>query len=363
MAKDTATAQKSSVGRRRRRLRVLGLILQSLLLAVALVGIYGFSKLDMIHFDELDPIRVNKLTPETEERLKGFMTIALFGSDNRTQGDYGEGSRSDSIMVAVINNDTKEVKIVSVYRDTYLDVNGTLRKCNAAYSFGGVQGAIQMLNDNLDLNIQDYVAVDFKALADVVDVLGGLDFVIDDDEAYHMNNSYIHFVEENVGRTSSEVHGSPEPQHFDGIQVVSYCRVRYTAGNDFRRAERQRMVIQLIVDKIKHMNILQANDVLNAVFPEISTNLNLGDILGLASHMMDYSIVDTHGFPFAMRSGTLGSAGSVVVPCTLATNVADLHAYLYGTEGYIPSEEVLALSSRIVNNSGFNESSALDYGY
>lgn len=365
MANKNAPVRKRG-SRRKRRRRIL--IIEVVILILLIIGIYIWSRIGLIHFDDIAPVATNKLDSKTSKMLEDkYTTIALFGSDNRTQGDYKEGN-SDTIIVAVINNESKEVKLMSVYRDTLMDVDGkgTIYKCNSAYARGGVEGSMAMLNRNLDLNIQDYVAVDFAAMAHAVDAVGGLEIELTDQEAAVMNIAYIHYVEESIGekpKTKNANEVTAGKHLLNGVQVVSYCRVRYTAGNDFRRAERQRYVVQLLADKMKSMDLVQANKVITSVFPDISTSLSLSQILGLASHMSDYSMGDQHGFPFAMNTGSFGKRGDCVVPCTLASNVTQMYSYLYDQSDYQPTDTVQKISKSIQSLTGMSEKSAVDQGY
>ncbi len=345
--------------RKKRRRRIL--IAELVILVLLIGGVYVGSKLDMINFSQLIA-GTNALDEETRKLMEGYTTIAVFGVDNRSNGDYDTGN-SDVIMLANINNETKEVKLVSVYRDTAMDVDGdgTLQKCNYAYNHGGPDEAVEMLNRNLDLDIDGYVAVDFYALAGVVDALGGLEIELTDEEAKWMNEAYIHFLEQELGRTSEEVTGGL--QTLDGIQTVAYCRVRYTAGDDFKRAERQRLVLSLLVDKVKKMNVFQMNDLINAVFPNVATSFNLSQILGMASVMRDYELTETRGYPFAMHVQSWKGRGDMVVPCTMESNIKQLHQYLFGEEDYQPTSTVQEISDAIYDRSGLGEEDALNYGY
>ena len=173
---------------------------------------------------------------------KGYTNIALFGVDSR-DGNLGKGNRTDCIIVASLNNETKEVKMISVYRDTLLDLSdGTLQKCNAAYSYGGPTQAVNMLNLNLDLDIQKYVTVDFSAIADAIDLLGGVEIEIKEEEIQYLNK----FVQETADSAGKEAHRVETAglQLLDGVQATTYARIRSTAGGDFTRTERQRLVIE-----------------------------------------------------------------------------------------------------------------------
>lgn len=285
--------------------------------------------------------------------LKGYTNIALFGLDNRSNGSF-EAGNSDVIMIASINNDTKEVRLVSVFRDTFLNVSDdstySFRKANYAYNKGGAEEAIKMLNRNLDLDIQDYVVVDFQAVTEAIDLLGGVEVEIDAAEAKWMD----FYINETAQVTGHEAHSITQPGVYtlDGVQATSYCRIRYTAGDDFKRAQRQREIISKMVAKAKQSDLLTINKIIDSVLDDISTNFTAGEMISLASQLMNYELADTTGFPFRLTTATLGKKGSVVVPCDLVTNVTDLHKYLFNDYKYTPSNTVTSFSQAIISETG-----------
>lgn len=345
--------------RKRRRKRFL--IAELFILVILLGVLFVWSKVGMVDWEDIGEIEIND--PSLNELLSDYMTFAVFGVDNREMGNYKSGN-SDSIMIVAINknkNDVgkKEARIISVYRDTYLDVGeGKYSKCNAAYSKGGPAQALEMLNKNLDLNIQNYVAVDFKAVIDAVDAVGGVEIEVLPEEA-EVLNTYLPELVDVTGYDASWVY--PGYQTLDGIQAMAYCRIRYTAGNDFRRAERQRTVLKQLFEKAKTSNLAQLNSLVNAIFPEVSTSLSLPACLSLAAGIADYDISDTAGWPFDMRTDNLGSTGDINVPCTLSSNVIKAHEYLYQDPAYYPSPIVNAISEEIRSQTGLSEQDAINY--
>lgn len=356
--------KKLTRSQKRRKRRKTILIIEVIVLLLLLAALFLWLKVGLINWDDLKDLKTNDLDAETQELLDDYTTIALFGVDNRSTGNYDTGN-SDSIMICSINNNTKEVKLVSVYRDTCLDVDGdeTFRKCNYAYNHGGPQSAIEMLNRNLDLNIQKYVSVDFYALAEAVDALGGIELDITDEEASYMNGTggYIAMTAEITGRKGGNV--SVGHQTVNGVQAVAYCRIRYTAGGDFGRAERQRTVLEQMVAKLNGAGIGDLNNLVDAVFDDIGTNFTMSQIISMASSMKDYQLAGTAGFPFAKRTGNFGSQGSLVVPCTLESNVKFLHAYLFDNKDAQLSDELRKISDDIENYTGYTQDDALDYGF
>lgn len=265
-----------------------------------------------------------------------------------TVGALTKNTRSDSIIIASINQDTKEVKLVSVYRDTFMNLgNDKYNKCNAAYAGGGPKQAISMLNANLDLDIKEFVTIGFAGLIDVIDSLGGVQMDITKEEISHLNN-YQYCIAENLKRDYTPVNNAGL-QVLDGMQATGYCRIRYTKGDDFRRAERQRNVLKAIMDKSKGASVTQLVDIANNVFEEVYTSFGLTEITELLGEAAEYRVVADDGFPQAdMRwTGNIGSPGDCIVPKDLASNVSWLHEFLFDESGYVPSSEVQGYSNHI----------------
>ena len=344
---------------RKKRRKVL-FILEIIVLLLFIGGLYVYgqisAKLDKIDIQETDLQEQDIVTNDQAPQMTGYTTTyALFGLDHRSRNEKLNTENSDTIIVASINNDTKAVKLVSVYRDTLLNVkDDTYSKANAAYALGGPAQAVNMLNTNLDLNITDYVSIDFDALVTVVDCLGGLDIPLSYAEIVHMNNYCVETAEE-TGKSYTPVE-LPEPKpedqeaivgtyHLNGVQATSYCRIRYTASLDMGRTERQRRVIQMIVDKAKKAGLSTIFDIMDQVFPMVKTSVSKTEILKLIPAMIGYCIDETTGFPQDYKFATV--KGSVIVPTTLDSNVLKLHQFLYGNTNYTPTQDVLNKSAQI----------------
>ena len=343
---------------RKKRRKVL-FILEIIVLLLFIGGLYVYgqisAKLDKIDIQETDLQEQDIVTNDQAPQMTGYTTYALFGLDHRSRNEKLNTENSDTIIIASINNDTKAVKLVSVYRDTLLNVkDDTYSKANAAYALGGPAQAVNMLNTNLDLNITDYVSIDFDALVTVVDCLGGLDIPLSYAEIVHMNNYCVETAEE-TGKSYTPVE-LPEPKpedqeaivgtyHLNGVQATSYCRIRYTASLDMGRTERQRRVIQMIVDKAKKAGLSTIFDIMDQVFPMVKTSVSKTEILKLIPAMIGYSIDETKGFPQDYKFATV--KGSVIVPTTLDSNVLKLHQFLYGNTNYTPTQDVLNKSAQI----------------
>lgn len=343
---------------RKKRRKVL-FILEIIVLLLFIGGLYVYgqisAKLDKIDIQETDLQEQDIVTNDQAPQMTGYTTYALFGLDHRSRNEKLNTENSDTIIVASINNDTKAVKLVSVYRDTLLNVkDDTYSKANAAYALGGPAQAVNMLNTNLDLNITDYVSIDFDALVTVVDCLGGLDIPLSYAEIVHMNNYCVETAEE-TGKSYTPVE-LPEPKpedqeaivgtyHLNGVQATSYCRIRYTASLDMGRTERQRRVIQMIVDKAKKAGLSTIFDIMDQVFPMVKTSVSKTEILKLIPAMIGYSIDETTGFPQDYKFATVKD--SVIVPTTLDSNVLKLHQFLYGNTNYTPTQDVLNKNAQI----------------
>lgn len=292
--------------------------------------------------------KINEQLPDSSH-MEGYRNIALFGVDSRS-GALAKGTLSDCIIIASINQETGDVKLVSVYRDTYLNLsNDKYDKCNHAYSYGGAEQAIKMLNMNLDLNITDFVTVGFEGLTATVDALGGVYLDVDEEELKHIN-SYQKTMAEDLKISWTPVENTGY-QKLNGLQATAYCRIRYRKGNDFARAAAQREVIQAIADTAKKADLKTLTKVANDVSQYVYTSIKMDEILSLLGEIAGYNIVDEGGFPEASMRGadTLGSKGSCVFPINLKENVVWLHEFLFGDTNYEPSKEVQS-NSKVIHD-------------
>ena len=359
-----AKKMRTKAMKRRRRRRIL-FFFEVLILLILVGGIFVYAqinkKLDLMQESDVDMSQVG--VNEGVEDVKGYQTIALVGLDNTSDTlDYGN---SDTMIIASINNDTKKVKLVSLYRDTYLNVGtdpkgneDTYTKANAAYAYGGAQQLMTMMNKNLDLSLDGYVTVDFAAVAETIDLLGGLDIEMTADEVEHMNN-YCVETSEATGKSYEEIYPEDGVHHLNGVQAVSYARIRKTAGNDFRRAARQRLGIYKMVEKAKNSSWTTLNKIVDTVCPMVATSLSKADILKMGMNMITYDIEDQSGFPTKHLEGeTIKDAvgTDAVLPVTLEQNVIALHQFLYPEEtDYVPSATVQEYSDHIIEESGYGE--------
>ena len=334
--------------------KVLGiLILILVILAIIALGSGYFfirGKLSKMQQVDIDENNLN-VSQTVAENLSGYRNIAIYGVDSR-DSDLGEGNRSDCIIIASINNDTKEINLISVYRDTYVDIDGYgLDKITHAYAYGGPELALKTLNENLDLNVTEFVTVNFDAVADAVNALGGIEINIESDEVEALN-SVISDTSKHTGMTSDFI-TEPGIQTLDGVQAVSYARIRHTDGGDYRRTERMRTVIEAMFEKLKTKSLGEINDLADQILPEIYTNIGPDEIIMLAPTILQYEINESIGWPYDVEGITLDLWYGV--PVTLESNVKELHMEAFGEESYTPSEAVQEISDRIIERTGYSE--------
>ena len=362
-----ALEEKRRAKKKKRRRRIGILVAEVIILSVLCVFAYATVKMDKLDFNFLDEDKL-----EVYKDTGPYTNIALFGLDAREGESIESGVRSDSMMIASINNETNEVKVVSIFRDTLLkQQDGTFDKANAAYSYGGPQEAIALLNRNLDLDIKNYMSVDFKALSDVIDALGGMELELTAEEVVHMNNYCVETSEvtgKDYERIEPEVAGT---YHLNGVQATSYARIRATAGGDYKRAERQRLVIEKIVEKAQKANLKTLDKIIDVVFPQVSTSFSSKDLIGIAANALSYQLGETQGFPYSIADTDVvdGYEGSYVVPSDFDGDVKKLHEFLFNEKDYQVSDTVKEISHEIdvmsgaIVEDGYIDEYGTDEGY
>lgn len=338
-------------------LKIFLIILLVLVIFILGLGVAGYTfvngKIGKMQKENIDTTAVG-INEETKQELKGYRNIALLGIDSRAD-DYGLGNRSDCMMIASINQETNEIKLISVYRDTYVYVmeNGTKRldKITHAYSYGGAQNTLKSLNEAMDLNITEFVTVNFDAVIAAVDSLGGVYIDIDKSEIKYVND-YIDATSESSGVKSSHITHSGR-QKLDGVQAVSYTRVRYTAGGDYKRTERMRTVVEAMLSKAKTLNVGQLNSFADTILPKIRTNISTSEIWGLIPKLALFKVTESIGWPYDTKGITLDRWYGV--PVTLQSNVERLHKEAFEQEDYEASDTVKEMSAAIVKKTGYSK--------
>ena len=361
----------------RRRKIIFGIEITVLLILSGILFVYAWinRSMDKMNQDTLDSsqIQINSEVKANTDlsQMSGTQVIALVGVDARgVEGsEVAESMNSDTIILCCIDHDKQEIRMVSIMRDTwmnmakYTDEYYEFDKANSAYNRGGPESMLSMLNTNLDFALTDYVTVNFKALADAIDVLGGLDIEMTNAECVHANNynrevSEAQGVEyeaipydEDLGDDYSEV------RHVSGALATSYARIRYGGGDDAKRTSRQRIVINLMVQKLKQ-NPTKIPEILDKVMGNVSTSLTKNEILELGMHAVTYTMGTSYAYPFQLCYGenVVNAIGEdVVIPVTLEFNVRELHEYLYPGLSYEPSAAVTEYSDYIARKSGYDE--------
>lgn len=334
-------------------LRVL-IVIIVIILGIAIAG-YSFvhNKLSKMKTEYIDKTAIG-ISEEAKDSLKGYRNIALLGIDSRAD-DYGTGNRSDCIIIASINEKTKEVKLLSVYRDTYVYVtengNKKLDKITHAYSYGGAQNTLKSLNEALDLNITEYVTVNFDAVIAAVNALNGVEIDITSEELKYIND-YIDATSQSSGIKSSHLLKAGR-QTVDGVQAVAYSRIRYTAGGDYKRTERMRTVVTAMAKKAKTLSIGQLNKLADEILPRVSKNIENNDIIALIPSALSFNIIESLGWPYNVKGIT--TTAWYGVPVTLESNVIRLHKELFGQEDYKVSETVKEMNDAIIKKTGYTE--------
>lgn len=305
-----------------------------ILLAGLLIGasIFVKDKLNKIEYDNTltaDDIQVDV---EVKQNLNKYRNIALFGLDART--DTFSGSRSDCIMIISINEETKEIRLLSVYRDTYLELTGrSLDKITHAYIYGGAELALNSLNNNMDLNITEYVTVNFDTVKTVVDAIGGVEIPITSAEA------------PSIPGIDSE-----GTYNLTGEQALAYSRIR-KIDSDYKRTERMRDVLTAIFNKAKKFSLVEQNNLIDMILPHVRTNISSTEILELLPQIPSYKIGESIGWPYTVRAYTTPTWYGA--PVTLESNVIQLHQELFNEPDYEPSETVQEISNKIIRKTGY----------
>lgn len=337
------------------RIILIVLIILVVVVGGVALGAWGYihNMLGKINKENIDTTAIG-ITDDANKSLKGYRNIALLGIDSRAD-DYGVGNRTDCIIIASINQETKDVKLFSVYRDTYLEVeengNKKLDKVTHAYSYGGPQNTLLALNTNLDLNIKEFITVNFDSLISAINAMGGVDIDVQKDEIKYLND-YTDALIKTSGVKSSHV-SKTGLQTLDGVQAVAYSRIRYTSGGDYKRAERMRDVVQAMVTKAKKLDVGKLQILSTKVLPLIRTNISQNDIMQLMPIMLKSNFKNSMGWPYDTKGKIMDRWYGI--PITLESNVEKLHKEFFDDSNYVVNDKVKDISKRIVNKTGYSK--------
>ena len=287
-----------------------------------------------------DPTAFSNPAPDRTADPGSYETYVLFGVDTRKQKELLQYTMGDVCILASVNKESGDVRLVSVYRDFCVEgENSYFFKLTSAYAKYGAAEAVAILNRNLDLKITDFVVVGWTALADIVDIMGGLEVNMSLAEAEQVNN-YIEEVRQATGRPKGTkgVQVREGVQRLNGVSVVCYSRIRYYVGNDIERTRRQRYVIGQLLDKIQTMDVNQMLEIVNSLRKNMKTTMAANEILSLAYHYKNYHISLTASFP--ENHVTSEELGWVFFSRDLTADVRELHRMLYDDIDYRPSANV-----------------------
>ena len=342
-----------------RRTRIITMVIVELLTLVCIFGfgfVYRYMHMTADVAFDVSKVRNDNIDISQKQKMSGYWTVAVFGVDSRN-GDVGKGANADVQIIANVNMGTGDITLTSVYRDTYLNLGKGDRysKSNAAYAEGGPEQAVAMLNKNLDLDIENYVTFNWKAVADVIDLLGGVDIDVSKAAFYYMN-AYIHETCIKSGISAQNPAAmyikNAGPQHLNGVQAVAYARLRYM-DSDFERTKRQREVISQCLDLAKKTDLATLTKIIDTVLPQVAFNIDTADIIELAKGISRYNIRESVGFPKDLKDQMMGKKGACVIPATLESNVVWLHSILFADENYTVSDAVKRYSQKISDDSGY----------
>ena len=286
-----------------------------------------------------------------KESLEGYRNIMLIGIDARDmQSD--ENTRSDAMIIVSISKETSEIRMISIYRDTYLDLGDRvgLDKLTHAYYYGGAPQTVASINRNMDLNIEEFIVVNWKTVADAVDALGGVEIDVQESEIKELNK----YIKETAEATGGEKDKIKEPgkQTLNGVQAVTYARIRKdSAQGDHRRNERMKILVKATFEKMRTMGTTELDDMTNLVLPQIKTNMTNTEMLDLILDFPAYSMGENTSWPYDWMDFTYHGVW-YGPPVTLNSNVTQLHEEYFDQPGYEPTETVQAISAEISARTG-----------
>ena len=341
-----------------RRTRFITMVVVELLTLVCIFAfsiVYRYMHMTADVAFDVNKVRNDNIDVSQKQKMSGYWTVAVFGVDDSCHGGVGKGANADVQIIANIDMGSGDIILTSVYRDTYLYLGNGSRysKSNAAYAQGGPEQAVAMLNQNLDLDIENYITFNWKGVADAIELLGGIDVDVSKAAFYYMN-AYIHETCLKTGISAQNPAAmyikKAGPQHLNGVQAVAYARLRYM-DSDFERTKRQREVISQCLDLAKKTDLATLTKIIDTVLPQVAFNIDTADIIELAKGISRYNIRESVGFPKDLKDQMMGKKGACVIPATLESNVVWLHSILFADENYTVSDAVKRYSRKISEDS------------
>lgn len=353
--KKSRKGRKKEDGGKPKKPRWRKVLLVILAILVALTG--GICAVVWSLTDTFDRQKTNQddfaISEKAAKELKGYRNIAILGTDSRADESY-DVSRTDAIIVLSFKKSNGDLRMISVMRDSYLKFeyfDGELiyDKVTHANVYGGAVNTCAALNRGLDLNIDEYIMFNWKAVSDAVDALGGITINVKENEIGDLNH-WGPETAENVGGTFTPIEKAGK-QTLDGVQATTYCRIRKNSGGDSSRANRYKKVVTATMKKALtqpwKMKELSEN-----VFPNIRTNMTQGDILTLLPLAARMDMQPSISWPKEYYAGLLSDGISYVVPITLDSEVKRLHKKAFKQEDYQLSDEAAAMNDDIIWSTG-----------
>lgn len=352
----TMPGGEAKMARHRRRKKKSGLkkffsFIMALVVIAAVIG--GGGVLFMKNkLDRLSHVDIDESALAAGDSLDNYRNIVILGVDTRDMTKF-EGSRTDSIIIVSLNKKTNELNLISVYRDSLLDIEDVgLDKVTHAFAYGGPERTINTLNRNLDLNITEFAALNFRTVQTIVDDVGGIDVDVAEDEIEQMNY-YLPGTARYLGCEYTLIDHAGI-QHLDGVQAVTYSRIRHTEGGDYKRTERMRTVLTAVFEQAKTMSISELSALMDDVMPEISTNMTASDIIPLMFRLPSMEICGSTGWPYDKEAYISPYTGVwYAAPVTLRSNVERLHTELFGEADYVLPEGTGIISDNISYTTGY----------
>lgn len=348
---------KTDDGKKKKRIWPKALVVLLVLIGVCAAGAYYFIDTQLSKFDYVETdYEEFGIDEGVADKLDGYRNIAILGTDER-QGESSETSRTDAIIIATVNEDTGDITLTSVMRDSYLLMDSRygesfLDKATHAHAFGGPVNTCKMLNQSLDLNISEFIVMDWVSVADTVDALGGITIDVQENELADLNK-WGPETASNTGREWTEITSTGE-QRLDGVQAATYCRIRKTSGGDLGRTERMKKVVMAVLAEAKS-HPTKITSVTDSVLPEIRTNMNTSAFTSLIPKLLDFNISKSVGYPFNYWGGIMDDGIWYAVPTTLEENNARLHEEVFGDTDYQMSNKAAEINQKIINETGITE--------
>lgn len=286
----------------------------------------------VLNEEELNDIhqQMNNMNEVEAISDESVYNLLLVGVDRR---DKTWNGNSDSMMLVSINHAAKRVSVVSLMRDTYVDIAGVgYAKLNAAYAYGGGPLLTSTITDTYKVDVSRYAAVDFENMIEIIDALGGIDLEMTDAEV-NVANGYMMDMCDTLGLNGSDyILPGGGIYHCNGVQAVGYARNRYVGNSDYARTERQRYVISQIVAEIKRMDVMQMTQFVKDVLPLVTHNIQeseIWDLVTKAPEILKYDFVQDR-IPYDNMYDIIYVKGQDMLVPQWETTIEKLHETIYG---------------------------------